>query len=78
MYRLLQLHVHTDVGALGLALHWLNSTMMETGLVQIFAVIPTTVSERKTQSGASHKSKRVYLARKPSIYRDAHCARPGR
>src|SRR6187551_997180 len=31
-------------GALGLVLHWLNSTMMETSLVQIFAVIPTTVS----------------------------------
>ncbi|KLO06853.1 hypothetical protein SCHPADRAFT_837453 [Schizopora paradoxa] len=31
-------------GALGLVLHYLNSTMRETSLQQIFAIIPTTVS----------------------------------
>jgi hypothetical protein len=31
-------------GALGLALHYLNSTMHEVSLQQIFALIPTTVS----------------------------------
>ncbi len=31
-------------GALGLILHYLNSTMRETSLQQIFAIIPTTVS----------------------------------
>lgn len=31
-------------GALGLALHYLSSTIPETGLQQIFALIPTTVS----------------------------------
>lgn len=31
-------------GALGLLLHFLSSTMLDTSLVQIFAVIPTTVS----------------------------------
>jgi hypothetical protein len=30
-------------GALGLLLHFLNSTMVETSLVQIFAIIPTIV-----------------------------------
>lgn len=31
-------------GALGLALHWLSSTMREVSLQQIFALIPTTVN----------------------------------
>jgi len=31
-------------GALGLVLHFLNSTMVDTNLCEIFAVIPTTVS----------------------------------
>ncbi|KAJ7262793.1 hypothetical protein B0H12DRAFT_1001315, partial [Mycena haematopus] len=31
-------------GALGLALHWVNSTMREISLQQIFALVPTTVS----------------------------------
>lgn len=31
-------------GALGLVLHYLNSTMLETSLQQIFGLIPTTVS----------------------------------
>jgi hypothetical protein len=31
-------------GALGLVLHYLNSTMREISLQQIFALIPTTVS----------------------------------
>jgi hypothetical protein len=31
-------------GALGLILHYLNSTMLEASLSQIFAIIPTTVS----------------------------------
>jgi hypothetical protein len=31
-------------GALGLALHWVNSTMREISLQQIFALAPTTVS----------------------------------
>jgi len=31
-------------GALGLVLHYLNSTMLEISLQQIFALIPTTVS----------------------------------
>jgi len=31
-------------GALGLTLHYLNSTMREVSLQQIFALIPTTVS----------------------------------
>jgi hypothetical protein len=31
-------------GALGLVLHYLNSTMRETSLQQIFAIIPSTVS----------------------------------
>ncbi|KAJ7784223.1 hypothetical protein B0H16DRAFT_1295971, partial [Mycena metata] len=31
-------------GALGLVLHYLNSTMREASLQQIFALIPTTVS----------------------------------
>jgi len=31
-------------GALGLVLHFLNSTMVDTNLCQIFAIIPTTVS----------------------------------
>ncbi|KAJ7127642.1 hypothetical protein C8R44DRAFT_873466 [Mycena epipterygia] len=33
-----------EAGALGLVLHYLNSTMRETSLQQIFALIPTTVS----------------------------------
>ncbi|KAL1657984.1 hypothetical protein GGF50DRAFT_68149 [Schizophyllum commune] len=31
-------------GGLGLILHYLNSTMADTGLVEIFAIIPATVS----------------------------------
>ncbi|KAF8214811.1 hypothetical protein K438DRAFT_1562472, partial [Mycena galopus ATCC 62051] len=31
-------------GALGLALHWVNSTMREISLQQIFTLVPTTVS----------------------------------
>jgi ABC-type arginine/histidine transport system permease subunit len=31
-------------GALGLILHYLNSTMLEVSLSQIFAIVPTTVS----------------------------------
>ena len=31
-------------GALGLVLHWLNSTMSEVSLMEIFALIPSTVS----------------------------------
>lgn len=31
-------------GALGLVLHYLNSTMLDVSLIQIFALIPTTVS----------------------------------
>ena len=31
-------------GALGLILHYLNSTMLEVSLSQIFAIIPTTIS----------------------------------
>lgn len=31
-------------GALGLLLHFLNSTMVETSLVEIFSIIPSTVS----------------------------------
>ncbi|OAX30606.1 hypothetical protein K503DRAFT_778108 [Rhizopogon vinicolor AM-OR11-026] len=41
-------------GALGLILHYLNSTMHETSLQQIFALIPATVSRYLTgyfQSG---------------------------
>lgn len=33
-----------EAGALGLVLHYLNSTMRKTSLQQIFALIPTTVS----------------------------------
>jgi len=33
-----------SVGALGLYLHWINSTMPDTSLVEIFALIPTTVT----------------------------------
>jgi hypothetical protein len=33
-----------SAGALGLVLHWLNSTMREVSLMQIFALIPSTVS----------------------------------
>jgi hypothetical protein len=35
-------------GALGLILHYLNSTMQETSLQQIFALVPTTVSRYLT------------------------------
>lgn len=33
-----------SAGALGLVLHWLNSTMRETSLQQIFALVPATTS----------------------------------
>ena len=35
-------------GALGLILHYLNSTMLETSLAQIFALVPTTISRYLT------------------------------
>ena len=37
-------------GALGLVLHWLNSTMLDVSLMQIFTLIPTTVSRYITFS----------------------------
>ena len=35
-------------GALGLILHYLNSTMLEVGLAQVFALVPATVSRYVT------------------------------
>ena len=35
-------------GALGLILHYLNSTMLETSLAQVFALVPTTISRYVT------------------------------
>ncbi|KAG2044584.1 hypothetical protein BDR03DRAFT_930574 [Suillus americanus] len=37
-------HSLDSAGALGLVLHWLNSTMQGVSLMQIFALIPSTVS----------------------------------
>lgn len=40
-------------GALGLILHWLSSTMLDVSLMQIFALIPTTVSRYITFSSSN-------------------------
>ena len=45
-------------GASGLVLHYLNSTMLEISLQQIFALIPTTVSRGSTSLASKSSSKR--------------------
>jgi hypothetical protein len=57
-------------GALGLILHYLNSTMREISLQQIFAIIPATVSRYITFG------LKIYLATLSSI-RDARIEWPG-
>ena len=56
-------------GALGLVLHYLNSTMLEISLQQIFALIPTTVSRGSTSLASKSSSKRyMYLVRIELFY----------
>jgi len=57
-------------GALGLILHYLNSTMCKISLQQIFAIIPATVSQYITFG------LKIYLATLSSI-RDARIEWPG-